>query len=181
LVKTIAKENLHLRRHQYFLMLFYLFVTIFLSNLVGLIPYSFTPTSSFMMTFFLALGHFIGINFIAVTQTRWETVNFFLPSGIPTIGAPFLVLIEFISYVARVFSLSTRLFANMMSGHALLKILASFSWSFLKTAKPISVLAVIPWITVTAITTLEFLVAFLQAYVFTILITIYTSDVLSSH
>ncbi len=70
LVKTIAKENLHLRRHQYFLMLFYLFLTIFLSNLVGLIPYSFTPTSSFMMTFFLALGHFIGINFIAATQTR---------------------------------------------------------------------------------------------------------------
>jgi len=108
-------------------MLFYLFITIFLSNLIGLIPYSFTPTSSFIMTFFLALGHFIGINFIAATQTRWETVNFFLPSGIPTVGAPFLVLIEFISYVARVFSLSTRLFANMMSGHALLKILASFS------------------------------------------------------
>ncbi len=127
LVKTIAKENLHLKRHQYFLMLFYLFITIFLSNLIGLIPYLFTPTSLFIMTFFLALGHFIGINFIATTRTRWETVNFFLPSGIPTVGAPFLVLIEFISYVARVFSLSTRLFANMMSGHALLKILASFS------------------------------------------------------
>jgi len=181
LVKTITKENLHIKRHQYFLMLFYLFITIFLSNLIGLIPYSFTPTSSFIMTFFLALGHFIGINFIAATQTRWETVNFFLPSGIPTVGAPFLVLIEFISYVARVFSLSTRLFANMMSGHALLKILASFSWSFIKSLKPISVLAVIPWVTVTAITTLEFLVAFLQAYVFTILITIYTSDVLVAH
>jgi len=70
LVKTIAKENLHLHRQQYFLMLFYLFITIFLSNLIGLIPYSFTPTSSFIMTFFLALGHFIGINFIALTQTR---------------------------------------------------------------------------------------------------------------
>lgn len=69
LVKTIAKENLHLKRHQYFLMLFYLFITIFLSNLIGLVPYSFTPTSSFIMTFFLALGHFIGINFIAATRT----------------------------------------------------------------------------------------------------------------
>lgn len=69
LVKTIAKENLHLKRHQYFLMLFYLFITIFLSNLIGLVPYSFTPTSSFIMTFFLALGHFMGINFIAATRT----------------------------------------------------------------------------------------------------------------
>ncbi len=123
----MMKSNTSLKRYQYFSVLFFLFLFIFISNIVGLIPYSFTITSSFIITFFLAAMHFIGINLIGIVEHRWEITNLFLPSGVPNAIAPILVPIEFVSYIARIFSLSIRLFANMMSGHALLKILIGFS------------------------------------------------------
>lgn len=181
LVKSIVKSNTSLKRNQYFSVLFYLFVFILTSNLVGLIPYSFTSTSSFVITFFLALSYFIGINIIGVFSHEWEIANLGLPGGVPLLIAPFLILIELVSYVAKVFSLSIRLFANMMSGHALLKILIGFSWG-LFTAGPLYLLiAMLPWIIVTVIMFLEALIAFLQSYVFTILTTIYINDVLVEH
>lgn len=127
LVCSMVKENLYIRKQQYFSVLFYLFFTVLIANLVGMIPYSFTITSSFVVTFFLALMHFVGINHLAVVKHQWQTADLFLPSGAPLLIAPFLIFIEAVSYVARVFSLSIRLFANMMSGHALLKILIGFS------------------------------------------------------
>jgi len=134
-----------------------------------------------VITFFLALGHFIGINIIGIMEQKWEIQNLFLPSGVPIFIAPFLVIIEFISYIAKVFSLSIRLFANMMSGHALLKILIGFSWALLSSGSALILLSIFPWIIVTAIMFLEMLIAFLQAYVFIILLSIYINDVLSSH
>ena len=127
LVRGLIKENLYIRKHQYFTVLFYLFFTLLLANLVGMVPYSFTITSSFIVTFFLAATHFIAINHVAVVKHQWQTNDLFLPSGAPLLIAPFLIFIEAVSYIARVFSLSIRLFANMMSGHALLKILIGFS------------------------------------------------------
>ena len=181
LVKSIVKSNTSLKRNQYFSILFYLFIFILVSNLVGLIPYSFTTTSSFVITFFLALAYFIGINIIGIFAQRWYSANVALPGGVPLLISPFLILIEMVSYFAKVFSLSIRLFANMMSGHALLKILIGFSWGLL-TAGPLYIfLAVLPWIIVTAIMFLEALIAFLQSYVFTILVTIYINDVLVIH
>jgi ATP synthase subunit 6 len=104
-----------------------------------------------------------------------------LPSGVPLGIAPFLIIIEIVSYFAKVFSLSIRLFANMMSGHALLKILIGFSWTLLGTISYYTIIALFPWILVTVIMFLEALIAFLQAYVFTILVTIYINDVLTDH
>jgi F-type H+-transporting ATPase subunit a len=127
LVASIVKENLYIQKQQYFTVLFFLFFTILFANLAGMIPYSFTITSSFIVTFFLALMHFIAINHLAAVKHGWQVADLFLPSGAPLAIAPFLIVIEAISYVARVFSLSIRLFANMMSGHALLKILIGFS------------------------------------------------------
>lgn len=180
-VKSILKGNTPLQRYQYFTNFFFLFCFIFIANIVGLIPYTFTLTSSFVITFFLALSHFIGINIIGIVYHKWEIQNLFLPSGVPIFIAPFLVLIEFISYIAKVFSLSIRLFANMMSGHALLKILIGFSWALLSTGSTLVLLSIFPWIVVTAIMFLELLIAFLQAYVFIILLSIYINDVLSLH
>ena len=181
LVKSIVKSNTSLKRNQYFSILFYLFIFILVSNLVGLIPYSFTATSSFVITFFLALSYFIGINIIGMFEHQWQIANLALPGGVPLLIAPFLILIELVSYFAKVFSLSIRLFANMMSGHALLKILIGFSWGLL-TAGPLYVfIAILPWIIVTVIMFLEALIAFLQSYVFTILVTIYINDVLVEH
>ena len=127
LVCSMVKENLYIRKQQYFSVLFYLFFTVLVANLVGMIPYSFTITSSFVVTFFLAMMHFVAINHLAVVKHQWHVADLFLPSGAPLMIAPFLIFIEAVSYVARVFSLSIRLFANMMSGHALLKILIGFS------------------------------------------------------
>lgn len=181
LVKNIIKSNTSLKRYQYFSVLLFLFMFIFISNLVGLIPYSFTITSSFVVTFFLALAHFIGINIIGIVEQKWEFANLFLPQGVPVEIALILVPIEFVSYIARIFSLSIRLFANMMSGHALLKILIGFSWTLLGSGVLYAGIAVFPWIIVTAIMFLELLIAFLQAYVFVILIAIYINDVIASH
>jgi len=181
LVRSMVKENLYIRKQQYFAVLFYLFLTILLANLIGLLPYSFTITSSFIFTLFLSLGHFLGINLIAFNIHRWQFFDLFLPSGAPLAIAPFLIFIEAVSYVARVFSLSIRLFANMMSGHALLKILIGFSWALLSSGSLMILLSVFPWIIVTVIMFLELLIAFLQAYVFTILVTLYINDVLTFH
>lgn len=127
LVRGIVKENLYLRNQQYFIILLYLFFTLLLANLVGMIPFSFTITSSFVVTFFIAATHFVAINHIAAIRHQWRTNDLFLPTGSPLLITPFLILIEAVSYIARVFSLSIRLFANMMSGHALLKILIGFA------------------------------------------------------
>lgn len=181
LVTLIVKENLYIKKQQYFTVIFYLFVTLLLANLIGLLPYSFTVTSSFVFTLFISLTHFIGINTIAASQHGWEINNLFLPSGAPLFIIPFLVFIEAVSYIARVLSLSIRLFANMMSGHALLKILISFSWSLLLSSSLMVLIAVFPWVIVTAVMFLELLIAFLQAYVFTLLITLYTNDILTFH
>jgi ATP synthase subunit 6 len=181
LTRSIVKENIYMKKQQYFANLFYLFLIILLCNMVGLIPYSFTVTSSFVVTFFLALGAFIAINLISVTLHRWELAGSFLPTGSPLAISPFLVFIEAVSYFARVFSLSIRLFANMMSGHALLKILSGFSWSMLQSRSLLVAVAVFPWLIVTTITFLELLISFLQAYVFSILVSIYLNDAINVH
>jgi ATP synthase subunit 6 len=181
LVKSIVRSNTSLKRNQYFSLFFFLFCYILTANMVGLIPYSFTATSSFVITFFIALSYFIGINIISIFKNKWTTSNLFLPGGVPLAIAPFLILIEIVSYFAKVFSLSIRLFANMMSGHALLKILIGFSWNLLAKGSVFILVAFLPWIIVTIIMFLEALIAFLQAYVFTVLVTIYVNDALVQH
>lgn len=182
IVKGIIKSNTALKRKEYFSIMFFLFSFILLSNLFGLVPYTFTITSSFVVTFFLAATHFIAINIIGIFKQGWTFFNLFLPSGVPIFISPFLVIIELISYIAKVFSLSIRLFANMMSGHALLKILIGFSWSMLTSGSVLFYgLAILPWLIVTTIMFLELLIAFLQAYVFVVLIAIYINDVTSEH
>lgn len=181
LIRSMVKENLYIKKQQYFAVLFYLFATLLLANLFGLLPYSFTLTSSFILTFFLSLLHFVGVNLIGGNRHKWQLNDLFLPSGAPLAIAPFLIFIEAVSYIARVLSLSIRLFANMMSGHALLKILIGFSWTMLASGSLMAIFAIVPWAIVTAVMFLELLIAFLQAYVFTILITLYINDVLTFH
>ncbi len=107
----------------------FVFVLIAMSNLMGMIPFSLTSTSFAVMTFFAGMTMFVGINIIALASYNWKFVNLFLPSGAPLAIAPFLIIIETISYFARVMSLSIRLFANLLAGHALMKIIGTFVWS----------------------------------------------------
>lgn len=147
-------------------------------NLIGLIPYSFTVTSHIFITFSLALTLFLGINIIAIKKHKLHVFSFFLPHGVHIALTPLLVPIEILSYVARVFSLAIRLFANMMSGHTLLKIIAGFAWTMLSFGGIWYVIQVVPLVVIVAVTALELGIALLQAYVFTILICLYLRDAL---
>lgn len=124
---NVLSENVKKNGSLYFPFFFTVFSFIFFCNLIGLIPYSFTVTSHIVITLGFATVAFIGINIIGIQTHGFHALSFFLPSGAPIALAPLLVAIELVSYSFRVVSLALRLFANMMSGHCLLKILAGFA------------------------------------------------------
>jgi|688.fasta_scaffold266774_2 ATP synthase subunit 6 len=169
----------------YFPWLVFIFLVIAGLNLVGMIPFAFTVTSHIIVTFTLSFTLFVGINLRAVIDKQFGFFSLFLPSGAPIVIAPFLVVIELISYIARVFSLAIRLFANMMAGHTLLKILIGFSFIIaiqnLNSTWPLLFVAFIPFLLVFIITFLEVAIALLQGYVFTVLMCLYIKDLYVAH
>jgi len=189
LVKTMMLQNLSLKKTLYFPFYFFLFWAVILCNIIGLIPSVFTTTSAFGCTLALALTHYIALNYIGVYVNKWESFRILLPSGVPVFIMPVLILIELISYLAKVFSLSIRLFANMMSGHALIDIISVFA-SLLLCVKLSdefhlqllhNFFGLFPWTIITVVFMLEVLIASLQAYVFMVLNLIYMNDILSDH
>lgn len=178
---NIIRENLNVKGEKYFSFIFTLHLFLLFSNLLGMIPYSFTITSHIVFTFSLALTIFIGINIIGVKTHGINFFSLFLPRGVPLIIIPLLVTIEFLSYVVKVFTLAIRLFANMTSGHTLLKIIAGFAWTMLTTGGILTFLHLIPLTLLFVLIGLELAIAILQAYVFTLLTCIYLNDVLELH
>ena len=158
----------------FFPFFFSFFSFILLSNLVGLLPYSFTITSQIIINFTLAFSIVLGITLFGFIFHKINFMKFFIPSGVPTALIPVLFILEIISYCIRPFSLSIRLFANLLAGHTLLNILSSFGLIFLKKY-PIFV--IIPLVFIFFIIILEFCIAFIQAYVFLILSLIYLGDI----
>ena len=181
LTLDIVKVNLGSKGEVYFPFVFALHILLFFCNLVGMVPYSFTVTSHIIFTFSLALSIFIGINIIGIRFHGWKFFNIFLPKGVPLIIMPLLITIEIISYLIKVFTLSIRLFANMTSGHALLKIIAGFSWTMLSSGGLLAFFHLIPLALLLVLIGLELGIAALQAYVFTLLTCIYLNDVLDMH
>jgi len=175
----ILKENFVKKGFYFSIYLFFLLFFLLTANLVGMIPYSFALTSHFAVTLFFSFLTFITALILGFQQHGWHFFSLFLPNGAPFILTPFLVVIELISYTARLFSLAIRLFANIMSGHTLLKILAGFSW--ILSIKLTSLVGLIPFVVVFVITGLEIVIAFLQAYVFTVLSSIYLNESLALH
>jgi F-type H+-transporting ATPase subunit a len=166
----------------YFPFIFTLFVFLLGANLIGMIPYSFTSTSHIVVTFGLSLSIFVGVTLLGILRHGLHFLSFFLPAGAPLALAPLLVVLEVVSYSFRAISLGVRLFANMMAGHTLVKILSGFSWTMLSVGGfllPLGSLG--PFLVVFALTGLELGVACLQAYVFTILTCIYLNDALHLH
>lgn len=180
-VVQIISENIITKKQIFIPTFFFVFIFVLTSNLAGLIPYALTVTSYFIVTSFFSWGLFLGINIIGVWINKWETFCLFLPNGAPNEITPFFITIEIISYFARVISLAIRLFANMMAGHTLLKILTSFTLVFIKQFNFLLVIAWIPLGIVLAVTVLETLIAFLQSYVFITLVCIYLNDVINLH
>ena len=167
--------------NKYFSFIISIFLFILFSNLVGLIPYSFTLTSHIIVTFTFSLMIFIYFVLIAAIKYKKYFFSHFFPEGSPLWLAPLLVVIEVISYILRVLSLSVRLFANMMSGHTLLKILATFGWIMLCSRGFLFFLSIAPIIILFLLTGLELGVACLQAYVFTVLTIIYIEESINLH
>ncbi len=159
----------------YFPFIFSLFMFVLFCNMVGMLPYSFTVTSHIIVTLILALFIFIAVTIIGFVNHGFKYLSIFVPSGVPTILLPLITVIEIISYLSRPVSLSVRLFANMMAGHTMLKVFGGFvvSLGILGGWLPLSFSV--------ALTGLEILVAFLQAYVFAILTCIYLNDALNLH
>jgi ATP synthase subunit 6 len=180
-VQGMLSESLAKKGEKFFPFVFTTFVFIFFSNFLGMIPYTFTVTSHIFLTFSLGMVSFIGLNIIGINKHGLFFFSLFLPPGAPLALAPLLVPIEIISYVFRVVALSVRLFANMMAGHTLLKILATFAWKMIMAGGIFLFIQLFPMLVIIAITGLELAIAFLQAYVWTTLICLYFSDVISLH
>jgi ATP synthase subunit 6 len=178
---NMVQDNLGKQGEVYFPFIFTLHLLLLTCNLIGMVPYSFTVTSHIAFTFGLSLSIFIGINIIGIQTHGIKFFSLFLPRGVPLIIVPLLVTIEFVSYIIKVFTLSIRLFANMTSGHTLLKIIAGFAWTMLSTGGLLAFFHIIPLGLLIALIGLEFGIAALQAYVFTLLTCIYLNDVLNMH
>jgi ATP synthase subunit 6 len=161
---------------KYFPFIAVLFNFILFSNLIGLIPYSFTATSHLIVTFTLSFSVFIGINIIAFKKYKMKTFSLFLPANTTFFLALLLVPIEFISYIAKPISLGVRLFINLMAGHSLLKVIVGFSWSMLLLENFTSIGLILPMIILVILFGLELGVALIQTYVFIILTCIYIQD-----
>jgi F-type H+-transporting ATPase subunit a len=142
--------------------------------MLGMIPGAFTATSHIIVTLTLAMMVFIATTVIGLALHGFSFLKMFVPSGVPVLMLPLMIVIELISYFTRPLSLSVRLFANMLAGHTMLKVFAGF-------VVKLGVFGVVPLLVMVPLTGLEFLVAFLQAYVFAVLTCIYLNDALHPH
>jgi ATP synthase subunit 6 len=180
-VCNLIKENIGLKEYKFIPYLFMLLFTFVFINLIGIIPYSFTLTSHISFTLTFALLTFFMATYLGLVKHKMEFFSLFLPKNTPLMITPFLIIIELVSYVARLFSLAIRLFANMMSGHTLLHILIKFSIILFFLGNIYSIVGLIPLIIVFIVFFLETAIAFLQGYVFSTLFCIYISDGLNLH
>lgn len=159
---------------EFFPFVFTLFMFILFSNLLGLVPYSFTVTSHIIVTFALAVVVFVGVTVVGLVKHGFHFLRLFVPEGVPAVLLVLLVPIEVLSYFIRPFTLSIRLFANMLAGHTMLAIFGGFAAS-------VGIFAILPLAIDVAMMGLELLVAALQAYVFAILTCLYLRDALHLH
>lgn len=178
---NLVQEQIGEKGKAFFPFIFALFTFLFSCNLIGMIPYSFTVTSHVVVTFGLSVSVFIGVTIVGFYNHGIHFFSFLLPPGAPLMLAPLLVVLELVSYSFRAISLGVRLFANMMAGHTLVKILAGFSWTMMSAGGVLYLASFIPFTVVFALTGLEIGVAILQAYVFTILTCIYLNDAIHLH
>ena len=178
-VSKMISDTAGSKAKPYFSFIFSLFMFVLFCNMFGMIPYAFTVTSHIIITFVLAGFIFIGVTIIGFIKHGFGYLKLFVPSGVPFVLLPLIVVIEIISYLSRPISLSVRLFANMMAGHTLLKVIGGFV--FVLGANSFIVGGILPLAFLIALTGLEIVIAFLQAYVFAILTCLYINDAIHLH
>lgn len=177
-IANMIRDNVGKEGMRYFPFILTLFLFVFIGNMIGMMPYSFTFTSHIAVTAALAVFIFVAVTIIGFARHGVGYLHMFFPHGAPLATAPILIPIELISYLSRPFSLSVRLFANMTVGHIMLKVLAGFVVSL---GSFYVIPGIVPFAVVSGITVLEFFIAALQAYVFTILTCIYLNDAINMH
>lgn len=177
-IANILREGAGSAGMKFFPLVFTLFMFVLTANLLGMFPYFYTVTSQIIVTFALSMLVILIVVFYGFFKHGFGFLKLFLPSGVPAVLLPLVVAIEVISFLARPISLSVRLFANMLAGHITLKVFAGFVASLGALGALGIGGAILPLIMTVALTALEFLVAFLQAYVFAVLTCMYLNDAL---
>src|ERR1700753_1543347 len=180
-VNSIVISQINEKRGQiYFPFIYVLFVFILINNLIGMIPYSFASTSHFILTFSLSFTVVLGATILGLNKHGFKFFSLFVPAGCP-LGLLPLVIIEFISYLARNVSLGLRLAANILSGHMLLNILSGFTYNIMTSGLIFFFLGLFPLAFIIAFSGLELGIAFIQAQVFVVLSCSYIKDALELH
>lgn len=173
-IASTVRENAGKDGMKFFPWIFTLFFFILAGNMLGMIPGAFTFTSHIIVTFFMAICVIVAVTAIGFYVHGVGFLKFFVPHGAPAAMLPLMVPIEILSYCIRPVSLSIRLFVNMMAGHTMMKVFAGF-------VVAMGLFGVFPLAVTVAIYGFEFLVAFLQAYIFTVLTCLYLHDALYMH
>ena len=163
---------------KFFPLVFSLFMFVLVANLLGMVPYAFTVTSHIIVTFALAMLVILTVVGFGLYKHGLKFLGLFVPDGVPGILIPLVTAIEIISFLSRPISLSVRLFANMLAGHITLKVFTGFVVSLSAFGFGGVLASILPLAMAVGLTALEFLVAFLQAYVFTVLTCMYLNDAL---
>jgi F-type H+-transporting ATPase subunit a len=180
-VQLVGNLIQHERSRDFFPFVFSLFVFILVGNEIGMIPYTFTITSHLIFTFAVGLVMFVGVNYVGIATHGVHFFSLFIPTGCPGWIIPGIIGIELVSYVFRVISIAVRLFANMMAGHSLFKILAGFAWLMLSAGFLGYIGAGLIFAFILAFTALEVAIAAIQAYIFALLTCLYLKDAIHLH
>lgn len=180
-VHSLVKAQIGAANEVYLPFIYSLFFFILFANLSGNVPYGFTVTTSMIVALGLSVMIFIGVTILGLSLHKLHFFTFFVPTGAPAALIPLLVPIEIISYLARAVSLGVRLFANMVAGHTLLKILSGFLAPMFTSGILAAVITLLPFTIFVALIGLEIAVSFIQAYVFCILTSSYLKDAIDLH
>jgi F-type H+-transporting ATPase subunit a len=181
-IHSIVVNQINSNKGQiYFPFIYALFIFILINNLIGMVPYSFASTSHFILTFSISFTVVLGTTILGFQKHGLEFFSLFVPAGCPLGLLPLLVLIEFISYLARNVSLGLRLAANILSGHMLLNILSGFTYNIMTSGFVFFFLGLIPLAFIIAFSGLELGIALIQAQVFVVLTSSYIKDALDLH
>lgn len=178
---TVNQISSSSKGQSFFPFIYSLFIFILISNLIGMIPYNFSSTSHFILTFFFSFSIVLGATYLSLYIHKLKFFSLFVPSGCPLGLLVLLVLIEFISYLARNISLGLRLAANVLSGHMLLNILSGFTYKIMINGILYFLLSLLPLMFIIAFSALELAIAFIQAQVFVVLSGSYIRDGLYLH
>lgn len=181
-IHSIVVNQINKNKGQiYFPFIYVLFIFILVNNLIGMVPYSFAATSHFVLTFSISFTVVIGATILGFNKHGLRFFSLFVPSGCPLALLPLLVIIEFISYLARAVSLGLRLAANILSGHMLLNILSGFTYNIMNSGLIFFFLGLIPLAFIIAFSGLELGIALIQSQVFVVLTSSYIKDGLDLH